>query len=86
MDESTVVDARKSPVGPDDLTPWFRGRKRLLVAKGKKRAEHELRGLSAEDKAALVLGPSGKLRAPAFIVGDTLVVGYHEEVYDEVFG
>ena len=55
-------------VGPNDLAPWFRGRSRLVVAKGKKHQEHTLRGLSADDRAKLVLGPSGKLRAPTLLV------------------
>ena len=57
-----------------------------MVAKGKKWETHSVRGLSAQDREALVVGPSGKLRAPALVAGDTLVVGYHDEAYDEVFG
>ena len=86
IEAGEVVDARKVPVGPEDLGPWFRGRKTLFVAKGKKFAEHKLKGMAADDRAALVLGPSGKLRAPALLMGDTMVVGYHEELYDDVFG
>jgi len=33
-----------------------------------------------------VLGPSGNLRAPTLLVGDTVVVGFHEDVYTELFG
>ena len=57
-----------------------------MVAKGKKVAEHTLRGLAADERAALVLGPSGKLRAPTFLVGDTVVVGFNEDAYGEIFG
>lgn len=74
-------------MGPEDLAPWFRGRKTLIVAKGKKCLEHDLTKVKGEERSALVLGPSGKLRAPTFLVGKTtMVVGYHEEAYDEVFG
>lgn len=76
------MDARKQPVGPEDLPKWFRGRKRLVVAKGKKWREHDLRKLSREEREKLVLGPSGKLRAPTLVVGDQLVVGFHPEVYE----
>ena len=31
-----------------------------------------------------VIGPSGKLRAPAIRKGKTLVVGFHPEAYGEV--
>ena len=43
-----------------------------------------MRKLSAEEREKLVLGPSGKLRAPALIVGDALVVGFHPEVYESL--
>lgn len=74
------------PVGPDDLGPWFRGRKRLLVAKGKKCEEFDLSKLKPDERAAKVLGPSGKLRAPTLLLGDTVVVGFHDDAYRELFG
>jgi hypothetical protein len=33
-----------------------------------------------------MLGPTGNLRAPTARVGKTVIVGFHEEAYDEVFG
>lgn len=77
------MDAKKAPVGPDDLGPWFRGRKQVVVAKGKKYATHTLRSVPVAERPALVLGPSGKLRAPSLIVGDVLLVGFNEEMYAE---
>ena len=73
-------------VGPDDLPQWFRGRKRVLVARGKRCQEHTLRGIGPDDRAALVLGPSGKLRAPTLLVGELMIVGYNEDAYRAVFG
>lgn len=73
-------------VGADDLAPWFRGRKRLIVAKGKKHESHDLGKVKGAARADLVLGPSGNLRAPTLLVGDTVVVGFHPEVYEELFG
>ncbi len=72
-------------VGPDDLADWFRGRKRLIVATGNKVVEQSLKGLSVEDREALVLGRSGKLRAPTLLVGDVVLVGWNEESYAEFF-
>lgn len=74
------------PIGPDALEPWFRGRTRLIVAKGQRSAEHALADLEGDARAAHVLGPSGKLRAPTLLVGDTVVVGFHAEVYAALFG
>lgn len=73
-------------VGPDDLAPWFRGRKKLIVAKGKKHTEHAVRGLSNDERAKLVIGPTGRLRAPTLLVGDTVVVGFNDGVYGTLFG
>jgi hypothetical protein len=42
--------------------------------------------MPAGERAALVLGPSGKLRAPTLVHGDTVVVGFHAEVYGALFG
>ena len=34
----------------------------------------------------ILLGPTGNLRAPVLKRGKTLVVGFNEEMYDEIFG
>lgn len=34
----------------------------------------------------LLLGPTGNLRAPVLRTGKTLLVGFHEETYQQVFG
>lgn len=77
-----MVDARKERVGEDELAPWFRGKKRLVVSRGKKFTEYSLRALKPAQRAELVLGPSGNLRAPTLHVGDAVLVGFHEEVYE----
>lgn len=33
--------------------------------------------------AKLMIGPTGKLRAPAIRKGKTLIIGYHDETYRE---
>ena len=33
-----------------------------------------------------MLGATGNLRAPTIVFGDTLLVGFNEEVYSEVLG
>jgi arsenate reductase-like glutaredoxin family protein len=35
--------------------------------------------------AAAILGPSGNLRAPTIRIGDTLLVGFNEAAYQQVF-
>ena len=36
--------------------------------------------------ADAILGPTGNLKAPTLRIGDTLVVGFNEEAYRQVFG
>lgn len=60
---------------------------RLVVAKGKKVVEVDLKKESLDDAAItrLLLGPTGNLRAPTLVVGKTLVVGFEPEAYRAVF-
>jgi len=40
---------------------------------------------TAADIAAVALGPTGNLRAPAARVGQTWLIGFSEEIYSERF-
>ncbi|MCR9279574.1 MAG: hypothetical protein NXH85_16570 [Pseudomonadaceae bacterium] len=56
---------------------------KLIVAKGKKVTTFT----DASDEAvAAMLGPTGNLRAPTLVVGKTLLVGFNDEAYSEIFG
>lgn len=44
------------------------------------------RELRSADSVAAMLGPTGNLRAPTVRIGDTVVVGYNEDVYREALG
>ncbi len=79
-------DARKEPAGPNDLAQLFDKKSRLLVAKGKKLLDHRLADLSKPELQKLVIGPSGKLRAPTLFQGKTVMVGFNQEGYDRLFG
>ena len=54
----------------------------LLVAKGKKTQRYDLKKerLSDEELLELLLGRSGKLRAPAMRIGGKFLVGYNSEI------
>jgi arsenate reductase-like glutaredoxin family protein len=80
-----TVDARKQPHDRASALAVARGAKKLVVAKGKKVVRHDLtkEKLSDAELAALVVGPTGALRAPAIRTGDTLLVGFHEEGFQE---
>jgi len=62
------------------------GVRHLWVAKGRK-AEHVDLVVGRPDDAtilSMILGRSGKLRAPTLRTGDTLVVGYNADVLADV--
>lgn len=82
----TVQDAKKEPLGPKDLANLFKGKTRLMVAKGKKLHDLKFKDVGKAELEKLVIGPSGKLRAPTLIRGSKVMVGYHEEGYDEFLG
>jgi arsenate reductase-like glutaredoxin family protein len=55
---------------------------RIVATKGKKRTELDMRqNPPDEDVLALLLGPTGNIRAPLMRVGKTLVAGFDPEVY-----
>ena len=58
---------------------------KMTVAKGKKVDEFK-GGKSATDEAIdAMLGSTGNLRAPAIVIGKTLLIGFNEPVYQGVF-
>jgi len=56
------------------------------VAKGRKIVDLDLTKDTAEEPELLrlILGPSGKLRAPTIKVGGSLLVGYSQEMFTSV--
>ena len=59
-----------------------------MVAKGKKTTEVDLQKNRPDDDtlAALMLGPTGNLRAPTIKIGKTVLVGFNQDLYAEQFG
>lgn len=73
-------------LGRDDAAQLARSVSKLIVTKGKKVTEFKI-GEQASDAAIdAMLGPTGNLRAPTMIVGKTLVVGFNEELIEQVLG
>ncbi len=88
MDSSELVDARKNRLKEKDALALLKDVDEFYAAKGK-RVVHVNLKTEAPDKAtlkALLLGPTGNLRAPTLRKGRTLVVGFDEVTYEKVFG
>ena len=64
-----------------DAARLVKAAKQVIVAKGKLVRRFTPAGKAPDEIVAAVLGPTGNLRAPALVVGDTLLVGWNEEVY-----
>jgi ABC-type arginine transport system ATPase subunit len=61
---------------------------RVIAARGKKAVVFDMTNDPPDDEtlATHLLGPSGNLKAPTLRLGDTLLVGFGEEAYRQVFG
>lgn len=81
------VDAGKGKLGRADALRLARQAARVIVAKGRKQVEFDMRGDPPDDATLLaaILGPTGNLRAPTIRVGTTLLVGFSEEAYGKQF-
>lgn len=80
------VDARTVPIPREEALRFARQFDEIVALKGKavRRLSIKKDKPGDDDIAALVIGPSGKLRAPSLQVGKTLLVGFDESVYREV--
>ena len=82
IEDGVVRSASKEPIVGADALDVLEGVRDLVVAKGGGSVQLDLtrnRPVN-EDLLALLLGRSGKLRAPAVRVGTTLIVGYNDGV------
>jgi arsenate reductase-like glutaredoxin family protein len=88
LSAATEVNAKKSTLTAKDALNLLRDVDELYAAKGSKVVHLDLKQQKpgAEELKALVLGPTGNLRAPTLRVGRTLVVGFDAATYRKVFG
>lgn len=72
----------KEPIEGKDALAVLDGVKDLYVAKGRKSLHFDLKKdrPSDDELLGMLLGRSGKLRAPALRSGDRLIVGFNAEL------
>ena len=82
-----TVNATKERFGDRDLMKVLGDATRVVVAKGKKIVEFDLKNAPPQETELIkaCLGPSGNLRAPAIRKGKTWMIGFHPEAYEELF-
>lgn len=79
--------ANKTKLGAADALALAAKAKRVVATRGQKVVTFDMKNQpSDDDLLAVLLGPTGNLRAPAAWVGSTLVVGFSPQVYAEVLG
>lgn len=88
MTPTTQVNARKERLDAGATRALLSSVSDVVAVKGRKTLRFSLDAPAApsDDLLAAVMGPSGNLRAPALRVGTTLVVGFHPDLYEEIFG
>ncbi len=72
-------------LGRNDAAALAKAAARVLVAKGKKLDSFKPGGKAPKACVDAMLGPTGNLRAPCLRTGKTVVVGFNEEVFSELF-
>lgn len=82
------MDARKTRFEASDLRALLRGATSVLVAKGTKAQRFDLAagGDVWERLAAVAIGPTGNLRAPALRLGERWIVGFGEAAWEDALG
>ena len=83
---ATQVDARKTKLKRTDALKLTKDVTQIFVAKGKKVTLVKMKdNPDNATLAGLLLGPTGNLRAPTIRKGKTLVVGFSEDLYRDLF-
>lgn len=78
------MDAKKSKLGKVDALALLKKADELYAAKGKNVVHLDLRSANLDDAVALMLGPTGNLRAPTLVKGKTILVGFDAATYQKV--
>lgn len=88
MTAAVQVDAKKQTIKGDQALGALAGVDDLYVTKGTRVVHVDLRRARPEraELLALLLGPTGNLRAPTLRKGRTLLVGFDGPTYARVLG
>ena len=73
--------------GHTEAQEMIRNVRTVYSARGKSMVSVDLKKeqFTSEMVTKLLLGPTGNLRAPAFRFGKNLLVGFHEDLYQQLF-
>ena len=81
------MDAKKKTLKLEDALEMLKEIDHVYAAKGERVVHLDMKVAkpSEAELAAVLLGPTGNLRAPALKKGRTLIVGFEEGMYGTLF-
>jgi arsenate reductase-like glutaredoxin family protein len=90
LEDRKVTVAEKVPASRklqrEDAKALLKKASKMSAAKGKKIQTFTGAAKTSDEAVDAMLGSTGNLRAPTIVVGKTLLVGFNEEMFAEVFG
>ena len=81
-----AVEARKMKIAGEDAWNLLSQAAKIVVGKGKKMLTFDPKTDDKEEILKNCLGRTGNLRAPTLKIGDLVVVGFNEAMYEEYVG
>ena len=78
-----TVEARKQKIAGDDAWELLAAASEIVAGRGKKFQVFDPAGDDREEILKVCLGRTGNLRAPTLKIGDRLLVGFNEAMYDQ---
>jgi arsenate reductase-like glutaredoxin family protein len=87
LEVGTCADASKERKGREEALALARSAAKVVVGRGKKVVTFDMKSDPPDDETLLahILGPTGNMKAPTLRRGNTLVVGFSEEAYRDIF-
>ena len=79
------VNATKETISGDGIWELVNKSEKIVVASGKKIVEFTPND-SRDDILAKIAGRTGNLRAPTLKIGNSIYIGFNEELYNERIG
>jgi hypothetical protein len=78
-----AVEARKMKIADEDAWNLLAAADRIVVGRGKKMVVLDPKKDAKEEILKNCLGRTGNLRAPTLKIGNLLVVGFNDAMYEE---
>ncbi len=90
MEASNVEIKEKTPASrklqASDAEEMLNQASKLIAMKGKKVTKFQVAKSVSQEAVEATLGPTGNMRAPTVRVGKTILVGFNEEIFADIFG